>query len=151
MLAASILIWLMHPIGMTYAIVKTSLEEGAGGFHVAYWTESDLISYLRSNELSGAIYTNEPSAVYALTGQVYLPSPEKVGYESDVPTDDLRRFQADLQSRGVLYIVWFHTDWWKGYLHDLDELQGTCDLERIVTRQDGDVYRMRLSDCKPST
>ena len=147
-LATTILIWLMHPTVMTYRLVNISLEEGAGGFHTAYWAESELISYLKSNELPGAIYTNEPSAVYALTGQVYLPSPEKVGYESDVPTEDLQRFQADLQSRGELYIVWFHTDWWKGYLYDIDELQGGCDIERIVTRKDGDVYRMRLSDCK---
>ena len=148
MLATSILIWLIHPIFMTYGIVKMSIEEGAGGFNVAYWAESDLIAYLKSSELSGTIYTNEPSAVYALTGQVYLPSPEKVGYESDVPTDDLLRFQADLQNRGELYIVWFHTDWWKGYLYEIDELQGTCDIEKIVTRKDGDIYRMRLSDCE---
>jgi hypothetical protein len=150
-IATSLVIWLMYPIVTTYRAVKAYLEEGAGGFHTAYWVESDLISYLKSSDLSGTIYTNEPSAVYALTGQVYHPSPEKFAYESQVPTDDLLRFQADLQSRGVIYIVWFNTDWWKGYLYDIDDLGNICDLERIVTREDGDVYRMMLSDCRQPT
>jgi hypothetical protein len=143
-IATSLVIWLMYPIFTTYRTVKAYIEEGAGGFHTADWVESDLISYLKSSELSGTIYTNEPSAVYALTGRFYHPSPEKFAYESQVPTDDLLRFQADLQSRGVIYMVWFNTDWWKGYLYDIDDLKNIFDLERIVTRKDGDVYRVRL-------
>jgi hypothetical protein len=143
-IATSLVIWLIYPIFTTYRTVKTYIEEGAGGFHTAYWVESDLISYLKSSKLPGTIYTNEPSAVYALTGRFYHPSPEKFAYESQVPTDDLLRFQADLQSRGVIYMVWFNTDWWKGYLYDIDDLRIIFDLERIVTRKDGDVYLVRL-------
>jgi hypothetical protein len=143
-LATSLVIWLIYPIFATYRSVKAYLEEGAGGFHTAYWAESDLISYLKSSELSGTIYTNEPSAVYALTGRVYNQSPEKFAYESQVLTDDLLRFQADLQTHGVIYIVWFNTDWWKGWLYDIDDLRSIYDLERIVTRKDGDVYQVRL-------
>lgn len=145
--ATVLVIWLVYPIVKTYRTVKMYLEEGAGGFHTTYWVESDLISYLKGSELFGTIYTNEPSAVYALTGQIYQQSPEKFAYESQVPTEDLLRFQADLQSQSVLYIVWFYTDWWQGWLYDVDELHNICDLERIVAREDGDVYRMRLSHC----
>jgi hypothetical protein len=148
---ASLAIWLMYPILTTYKNVKTDVEQGAGGFHTAYWIESDVISYIKSTDLSGTIYTNEPSAVYALTGRVYNPSPEKFAYESDVPTDDLLRFQADLQNRGVLYLVWFNTDWWQGYLYDIGDFETICDLEKIVTLQDGDVYRMSSSHCPGST
>jgi len=147
-IATALVIWLIYPIATTYRTVKVYLEEGAGGFHTTNWVESDLISYLKSSELTGKIYTNEPSAVYALTGQIYEQSPEKFAYESQVPTQDLLRFQADLQSRGVLYIVWFDTEWWQGWLYDIDELDNVCDIERIVAREDGGVYRMRLSHCK---
>ena len=63
---------------------------------------------------------------------------------SQVPTDDLLRLQADLQSRGVVYLVWFNTDWWQSYLYDIDDLKDIYDLERIVTRTDGDVYRVSI-------
>ncbi len=150
-LATSLAIWLIYPILGTYKTVKADLEQGAGGFHTADWMESDLISYLKNNNLSGTVYTNEPSAVYALTGQIYNASPEKFAYESDLPTDDLVRFQADLQNRGVLYIVWFNTDWWKGYLYDIDELKNICAPETIAMLKDGEVYRMSFSHCKGST
>lgn len=150
-LAAFLVIWLMYPALITYKTVKTEIEQGAGGFHSSYWMESDLISYLKNNDLSGTIYTNEPSAVYALTGRAYNPSPEKFAYESQVSTDDLLRFQADLQSRGVIYLVWFNTDWWKGYLYDVDDFRNLCDLERIAALQNGDVYRMSFSHCRGST
>ena len=143
----ALVIWLVYPIVTTYRTVKMYLEQGAGGFHTSNWIESDLVSYLKSNELSGMVYTNEPSAVYALTGRGYLQSPEKFAYESQVPTEDLLRFQADLQSQRVLYIVWFHTDWWQGWLYDVDELHNICELNRIAAREDGDVYQMRLSNC----
>ena len=150
-LATFLVIWLIYPILVTYKTVKTAIDQGAGGFHTTDWMESDLIAYLRSNQLSGTVYTNEPSAVYALTGQVYNPSPEKFAYESDVPTDDLLRFQADLQKHGALYIVWFNTDWWKGYLYDIDELSNGCALERIASLKNGAVYQMNFADCKGST
>ncbi len=150
-LVTALAIWLIYPTLLTYKTVKTDIEQGAGGFHTAYWMESELISYLKNNKLSGSVYSNEPSAVYALTGQIYSSSPEKFAYESDVPTDDLLRFQADLQNRGVIYIVWFNTDWWKGYLYDIDELKNVCAPETIATFKDGAVYRMNFSDCKGST
>jgi 4-amino-4-deoxy-L-arabinose transferase-like glycosyltransferase len=150
-LATCLVIWLIYPVAMTSKTVMADIEQGAGGFHTAYWMESDLISYLQSNKLSGSVYTNEPSAVYALTGQIYNPSPEKFAYESQEPTDDLVRFQADLKSHGVLYIVWFGTDWWKGYLYDIDELANGCALEKIATLKNGDIYRMSFSHCRGLT
>jgi hypothetical protein len=150
-IVASLVFWLLYPTVKTYRTVKAYIEDGAGGFHTTSWAESDLISYLERSELSGAIYTNEPSAVYALTGLIYKQSPEKFAYESQTPTDDLLQLQADLQSRGVIYIVWFNTDWWKGWLYDIDDMKNICDLQRIVTRNDGDVYRMKLSDCRRPT
>jgi hypothetical protein len=150
-IAASLAIWLTYPIITVFKMVKAYIAQGAGGFSTAYWVESDLIAYLKSSKLSGTIYTNEPSGVYALTGQAYKQSPEKFAYESQVPTDDLLHFQADVQSQGMIYIVWFHTDWWKGWLYDIDDLKKICSLERIVTRRDGDVYRVRFSHCRQPT
>ena len=150
-IVASLAIWLIYPLIRTYRTTQTYLEDGAGGFHTREWVESELIAYLRSSELPGLVYTNEPSAVYALTGQAFQQSPEKLAYESQVPTDDLVRFQADLQSSGMIYLVWFNTEWWRGWLYDLPDLRNICDLEKIVTRKDGEVYRMRLSDCQPPT
>jgi hypothetical protein len=137
-------LWLIYPTKNTIQLLNWYFTQGVGGFHTSSWVNSDLIAYLRSHKLEGLVYTNEPQAVYALTGNVFKGSPRKYAYESVTPTDDLSKFDQILQANGQLYLVMFDGTWWQGYLFDAEFFKANYDLEEIAKRTDGVIYRVEF-------
>jgi hypothetical protein len=144
--ATCVLLWVFYPASGTYRLVSGSLANGAGGFHTTSWMTSELVAYLKVVRLDGPTYSNEPYAVYALTGQVYKESPRKFKYESRTVTDDLQHLEQQIEAKGFVYVVWFDTSWWEEYLYSADELKTFYTLEPIVTKADGAIYRVRLRE-----
>jgi hypothetical protein len=40
----------------------------------------------------------------------------------------------------------FEGDWWRGYLYDTEFFKANYDLEEIVTKPDGTIYRVKLRE-----
>ena len=139
-----LLLWLIYPAHTISGVIQWYRAEGAGGFHTSQWMNSELIAYLRAHEIRGPVYTNESSAVYSLTGQVFRESPRKYQYESSTPTDDMEMFQNAIESYGSADLVWFQGDWWRVYLYDIPDFVGLYHVEPLITTADGTIYRVTL-------
>lgn len=136
-------LWLAHPMLYTVRVVAHDLTYGAGGFHTAQWMNSALITVLKAQNLSGAVYTNEPYAVYALAGKTFWESPRRYKYESATATDGLIHFEETLRVDGSVYLVMFEGEWWQEYLYDADFFRAMYEVETVVSAADGAIYRVR--------
>jgi hypothetical protein len=136
--------WLIYPVGGTIKLVDRYLTYGVGGFQSTQWADSDLISYLKHNNLPGIVYTNEVEAIYALTGKVFRGAPRRYRYESTTPTNDLAKFEQALEVNDRVYLIMFHGDWWRDYLFDTEFYKSRYIVDEVVAGGDGEIYQVRL-------
>jgi hypothetical protein len=148
MLAVGAFVWMLYPAYTASALVRSYLIDGAGGFHTSAWMTSELLDYLKANKLEGSVYSNEPYAVYALTGDLYKGSPRKFKYESRTMTGDLSDFSQQIQQQGVVYMVWFDTSWWEDYLYSAQDLGAIYKMEPVVSKEDGTIFMVRQREEK---
>ncbi len=129
-------LWLIHPLHRTYTMLACQMQRGAGGYSRIEWQESPLTRWLEAHPLRGAVRSNAPDALYALTGVDSQRSPHR--------TWDLAEYLQQILSRDGETLVWFgglsHSR-----LYDLDELVSALPLQRIVSFSDGGVYRLGAS------
>jgi hypothetical protein len=129
-------LWLIHPLHRTYTMLASQMQGGAGGYSRTEWQESPLARWLAAHPLRGAVRSNAPDALYALTGVDSQVSPHR--------TWGLAEFLRKILSSDGETLVWF----WgspRAYLYDLDELVSALPLVRIVSFSDGGVYRLAAS------
>lgn len=86
---------LIHPLYWNTRIYRSWQATGVGHFSQPEWQESPLVAWLRSNPLPGRILSNDPAAVYLLTGQDARISPSR---SAALPKELIR--PGD-------YLVWF--------------------------------------------
>jgi hypothetical protein len=142
--AAATFAWMLYPAYGASALLRSYLADGAGGFRTRGWMTSELLAYLRTNRLEGSVYSNEPYAVYALTGELYKGSPRKFKYESRTATNDLSDFSHQIEQHGFVYMVWFETSWWEDYLYSAQDLSAHYKMEPVVSKKDGTIFRVHL-------
>jgi len=138
-------VWLMYPVGQTYIYVSTKTDTGAGGFNSDGWRNSTLTHWLKANPLDGAIYTNDPYAIYILTQTAATSSPSRFPY-SEISRSSIAasRFRAaiatDVQDT---YLVWIENDTLldpKRAFEDFGNIFSMFDLEEIARFADGGIY-----------
>jgi len=127
-------IWLLRFAISTGRSVASCVRNGPGGYSSPVWQDSPLMAWLRLHPLQGRIYSNDPEAVYILTGATAERTPNCYA--------DVGDFARRISSSQGGYIVWTNI-WPRDYLLDLRELISRYDLEESASFSDGAIYRIR--------
>ena len=127
--------------------IKVQFMEGAGGYNVRAWRESETIEYILKGGMGKTerLYSNAPDALYVLAGKEAEMSPRhRYKMNSDVATGVSagNLFERHPTLDGAL-LVWFYNSEWRRYLFTPDELGKTFRLERRQEFADGAIYRLR--------
>lgn len=129
-------LWLIYPAVRTYAAIAYQMRTGAGGYSTNEWRRSPLVAWLGSHPLRGAIRSNAPDALYALTGMDAHVSPHR--------TWDMPAFRQAIASGSGETLVWFNASP-RSYLYDLSELVSMLPMHEIATFADGGAYWLAAS------
>lgn len=117
-------------------------RNGSGGYNTKLWRESGLISWIKTNSLNGFIFSNEPEAVYLLTGKLGDFSPRKYAYDApNCQCDNLAEFTQAVKRKPVVYLIWFKNSN-RVYLYNIEELRSKFTLKEIVGFADGAIYSL---------
>ncbi len=133
--------WLLYLAGATALMVRKALVDGLG-YNGRLWRSSAVVSYLRQHELSCPIYTNDPNALYFLTGHVGRMSPRKTFYNSPSVAGDLSALRGNWPPEGKACLVWFNERAWN-YLFTVEELSTAVDIRPIASFDDGAIYEVQ--------
>jgi 4-amino-4-deoxy-L-arabinose transferase-like glycosyltransferase len=134
-LVGIILILLIYPtIKVTYNI-KQSIDQGAGVFSTDKWHNSDLINCIRENPPEGTIYSNNPDAIYAISGIPAMYTPKK----DSLPEYGFEKFKGSLAAGTKSYIVWFN-DNNPSTIYNVNELGLHFKMELVAELNDGKIY-----------
>ncbi len=123
--------WLMYPIYSVSINVSNYIQIGAGGYNSDTWRNSPLILYIQNNPLDGTSYSNNPNAIYLLTGM----DSKMVPYKST----NLTQFKASMSNNQNNYLIWFYKG--RADVFCLEELQVMFELMLVKTLSDGAIYR----------
>ena len=157
---AALTLWL----GLNFALAPTAIREanayGVATYERPRYANSETLSYLLENGVSGEVYTNEVHAVYAHTRrQLPLLRALELYYPRDPVTQDIDvvyhvPYELPLQRKSMLdgegaLVVWFHGLGKRAY--DAADLRATPGLELAAELADGAVFAVRMAhDPAPS-
>ena len=143
---------MLYPLQRTVDTLSRWRDEGVGEnfYGESYygkkaWQESPLIRWLQHHPLSGEVYTNEPDALYMLTGVVAKFGPVRI--------DPLPSVEIGNKGGGEHFLVWFEDtlNGRKRFLHRrswIDPLKSVAEkwlLEEVVAFPDGRVYQIGVA------
>jgi hypothetical protein len=124
------------------ALVRRIEEQGIGGYEAARWRESPLLAALRRTAPDGAMYSNDPFAIWYWTGREASLSPRRYPYRSPQSrVDDLAGLREVVAAGEPVYLVWFDGVP-RDFLLSVDDLRATLEIEPVLRAPDGAVYRM---------
>ena len=132
-LAAGILL-LVYPATQSVSVTRRGILTGRGGFSHESWKQNLVIRWLKANPISGRILSNEPAAVYFLTGAAARKCPRR--------DDDPVRLR---QTGGVAtgdHLVWFRSVYHPNLMVP-EELDRQFGLDVITSNSDGGVAVFR--------
>jgi hypothetical protein len=124
--------WIAPAVKSFVDFVPARVEFGAGAFSDRIWMESDLVKWLNSHRLNGNIYTNNPDAMYLLTGL-------------NVRRDT--RLGEALRTQKVSYLVWFNIVYKR--IPNLEALAFFFEIKPVETLPDGEIYALRARPTGP--
>ena len=130
-------LWLLSWISTTYRSLRFANETGIG-YNSSEWAESEIVSYLNSNQPRGTVWSNDHAALYVL-----VDYPEKNIYRTPL---DLAEAKSQIHEQRVAgytnYIVWF---WTRVYHilpdYSLEELGSSLGMEVVAVLKDGVILR----------
>jgi hypothetical protein len=131
------------PLQRAVQRVSASVEFGAGWYASTIWQESDLIQELKNQDLASEarLFTNDSAGLYLVAGVTAELSAASYSLYSDGPPSfQLADLTAVAESEPS-YLVWFDfVDW--PFLVTLDVVDSELELVRIVSADDGSIYRV---------
>ena len=134
-------VWLLYAATVTALMVRKSMTEGLG-YSARVWRESATARYVREHDMSCVFYSNDPNALYILTGKVGKMSPRKRYYNSPQSAGELNALQKVWPPEGEACLVWFtHRQW--NYLFTVEELAEVVAMQPLAIFDDGAVYSIR--------
>jgi hypothetical protein len=136
------MLWLVYPAYGALRTVALAYRLGAGGYASAQWQESELIAFLRSHQsqVSSTVWSNDPYAVYLLTGLPAKLSPRRFEYNSPkAVVQDLEDFRLKVNTTRPWYLIWF-SNINIPFLYDISYISSICDLKPVHTFSDGVIY-----------
>ena len=138
---ASLSLHLVLAVSSSYGQIQLWKRQGFG-YSSKPWTDSEAIRYLRSNPISGQIYSNEARAVYT---HINVPDEVEVHFnqlQAELP-DEARYWANDAHDEGLeMYVVWFHG--WRPFIptrYDFTQLISLLNLEITISLEDGIVLK----------
>ncbi len=132
-LAAGILL-LVYPATQFVSVTRRGIQTGRGGFSHESWRRNQVIRWLKANPISGRILSNEPAAVYFLTGAAARKSPRR-------GDDPVRLRQTGEVATGD-HLVWFRSAY-RPNLMAPEELGRQFGLDVVISNRDGGVAVFR--------
>ena len=123
--------------------IKGSYEESLG-YNSREWLESDTINELKSMDVTEAIYTNNPYAVYFFLDKNPNPFPTKINIYKNKNninyTKDLNRIIKEIREKNGLIVLF---DLRQYYLAQEKELIDGYELILVKDTRDGSIYRVK--------
>ena len=138
---ASLFLHLILAVSSSYDQIQLWRRQGFG-YSSKPWIDSETIRYLRSNPISGQIYSNEARAVYT-----HIDVPDEVEVylnqlQAELP-DEARYWGDNAHARDLeMYVIWFHG--WRPFIqtrYDFVQLIHLQNLEIVKVLEDGIVLR----------
>jgi hypothetical protein len=126
-------IWLVYPASVVWKSTTRQMRDGAGGYSTTFWRQSPVVQWLGRHPLKGALYSNSPPAIYALTGVnagMFLRRSENPD-----------AFKQRLLPDGNNYLIWFNRVGGPRR-YPLDELMRIFRIEEVAKLSDGGIYRI---------
>jgi hypothetical protein len=121
---------LVSPALRLVSATRNDTRYGIGGFESDGWKNNKVIVWLKQNPVSGPIVSNEPAAVYILTGADAVMSPVRSSHP-----------EATRPAAGTT-LVWFKIIT-RPYLMTPEELNAAYGLDRVAFTEDGGIARFR--------
>jgi hypothetical protein len=141
-------LWLLYPASKMIDVLSEWREDGIGKnyFDQAYysktaWQESPSVKWLKKHSLRGDLYSNEPTALYILTGLVAdFAHKRKLSSQSsshNTCTDCFLIWFKDNLNNQTRFL--FH----RNRISPLEKLKTVKMLEAVRTFSDGTIYRCK--------
>jgi hypothetical protein len=140
--ATSIVIWMIYPVGKTVYIINDFNRLSGFGYNSRYWSNSETIKYLINHKeiVNGCtFYSNVPEALYILANIKAKWSPERSLYNSHQLLSTSSDLKTIWKGNDKICIVWFDENN-RQFLYSLEELQKYIKMEKIARLNDGAVY-----------
>ena len=130
-------LWLLSWISTTYRSLRLANETGIG-YNSSEWAESEIVSYLNSNQPRGTVWSNDHAALYVLADY-----PGKNIYRTPLDLAEAKSQIYEQRAAGYTnYIVWF---WTRVYHrlpdYSLEELGSSLGMEVVAVLRDGVILR----------
>jgi hypothetical protein len=118
-------------------------RNGAGGYSIDTWHNSEILNHLRYNPQNSTIISNDPWVIYHHTEEkdLYL-SPRETMQRSNDETDDLSNLEQRLEETGSIILIWL-SNTKRDYLYDLTDLKTFFSIELIKEFSDGSIFCIR--------
>ena len=137
-------VWLAILLLRTTFAASQLMQTGLGYNHID-WRTSETVSYLRTHILPGitdiTILSNDPEAVYFLSGVSVSTSPEATGYRSSEPRKPVASIAGKWPGSQTTVLVWFHKTE-RAHLFEVRELEQIADLTVVRALKDGTIYEV---------
>ncbi|MBF0483351.1 MAG: glycosyltransferase family 39 protein [Candidatus Omnitrophica bacterium] len=134
-----VIIFLIYSSVRVVERFSTFLLNGAGGFNVIVYRESELFKWLRNNKLEGELYSNVPEAVYSLSGKTTFKTPKKDKCPTEFyRNDDLERLAQDIKKKESVFFIWFNKK--QDCLYEAAEVKDKLLLKEFKIFADGAIY-----------
>jgi hypothetical protein len=131
-------LWLCFPLASTALATARRFRNGAGGYSIRSWHESETVTYARralSAHADVRVYSNGPDALWALARVNADWPPDR----TQVNLDSMKgRWPPDTAS----VVVWFDNIDWRKHLFSVEELGRISNIEEVALFSDGSVYRV---------
>lgn len=136
-LSIGLLIWLIYPARATTLLVTSHFNEGSG-FSAKSWRESQVLQYIRDNNLHNCtIFSNGVDALYLFLNMKVEPVPRRSDNNINI---DISSLKNNFPPRNGVCIVWFSQITWRSYYYAPDELSSIADLRQVSLLEDGEIY-----------
>jgi len=146
-----IVLLMIFPVKNTIRIAEQFIEISGWGFNSREWRENKTIEYLNQHKHLGKSYTfysNEPEAVYILTGLTTMCSPPKRFYNSPQLFDLTVNPEESWKNGEDVCLVWLNNST-RSYLFTVNELQKNIKMTEVVHLIDGEIYTFSINRGNP--
>ena len=141
-----IVILMFFPVKNTIRIAEQFTELSGWGFNSYEWRENKTIEYLNQHKLfekNYKFYSNEPEAVYILTGLTTMCSPPKRYYNSPQLFDLAGNPKESWEDGEDVCLVWLNNST-RNYLFTVNELKKDIKMTEVIHLKDGEIYTFSI-------
>lgn len=141
-----IILLMIFPAKKTIQIGEQFTDLSGWGFNSYEWRENKTIEYLNQHKLfekNYKFYSNEPEAVYILTGLTTMCSPPKRFYNSPQLFDLIGNPKESWEKGEDVCLIWLNNST-RNYLFTVNELQKNIKMTEVVHLKDGEIYTFSI-------